>query len=131
MLPVLQHGFERSTLFFFFPRPIRLVCYRNFGSVWWTLHFDKILPILSHYLYLTFNFLWYISHLYLFLPTFVINLHVSKSGQEVLIKLVAQALPFYTMSVFLLPFELTTINFEKALTKYWWNSSKDGKNKIH
>lgn len=55
---------------------------------------------------------------------------VSKSGQEILIKMVGQALPTYAMSVFLLPMELIR-SLEKMLTKYWWNSTQRGKNKIH
>lgn len=45
---------------------------------------------------------------------------VSKSGQEILIKIVGQALPTYAISVFLLPMDLIK-NIERMLTKYWWN----------
>ncbi|KAL8090281.1 hypothetical protein AgCh_039666 [Apium graveolens] len=55
---------------------------------------------------------------------------VSKSGQEILIKMVGQALPTYAMSVFLLPMDLIK-NIEKMLTKYWWNSTQRGNRKIH
>lgn len=55
---------------------------------------------------------------------------VSKAGQEILIKMVGQALPSYAMSVFLLPLDLIK-SLEKMLTRYWWNSTQKGKNKIH
>lgn len=58
------------------------------------------------------------------------NRTLSKVGQEVLIKSVAQSLPAYSMSIFLLPQEVLR-DIEKALSRYWWNSPVDGKNKIH
>lgn len=50
---------------------------------------------------------------------------ISKSGKEILIKSVAQSLPSYAMSVFLLPLEITK-DFERILSRYWWNSTQTG-----
>lgn len=47
--------------------------------------------------------------------------YISRAGKEILIKSVAQALPSYAMSVFLLPFEITR-EIEKCLSKFWWHS---------
>lgn len=55
---------------------------------------------------------------------------ISKSRKEILIKSVAQALPSFAMSVFLLPLEITK-DFEIPLSKFWWSSTQDGTNKIH
>lgn len=46
---------------------------------------------------------------------------ISRSGKEVLIKNVAQALPSYAMSVFLLPQGITK-DMERMLARYWWRS---------
>ncbi|KAL8114965.1 hypothetical protein AgCh_021696 [Apium graveolens] len=46
---------------------------------------------------------------------------ISRSGKEVLIKNVAQALPSYAMSVFLLPQGITN-DMERMLARYWWRS---------
>ncbi|KAM6557117.1 hypothetical protein CsatB_004136 [Cannabis sativa] len=48
---------------------------------------------------------------------------LSKAGREVLLKTVAQALPSYAMSVFLIPLE-TCGALEKLMAKYWWGNSK-------
>ncbi|XP_060963731.1 uncharacterized protein LOC115717505 [Cannabis sativa] len=45
---------------------------------------------------------------------------LSKVGKEVLIKTVAQSLPTYAMSVFLLPVE-TCNKLEGMMSKYWWS----------
>ncbi|XP_060964883.1 uncharacterized protein LOC133033858 [Cannabis sativa] len=49
---------------------------------------------------------------------------LSKAGKEVLIKTVAQALPTYAMSVFLLPVE-TCNKLEGMMSKYWWSSGSN------
>lgn len=55
---------------------------------------------------------------------------ISQGGKEVLIKSVAQALPTYAMSVFLLPIEIHQ-DIERSISKFWWNSKNDGKKGIH
>uniref|UniRef100_A0A803PDH6 Uncharacterized protein n=1 Tax=Cannabis sativa TaxID=3483 RepID=A0A803PDH6_CANSA len=47
---------------------------------------------------------------------------LSKAGREVLLKTVAQALPSYAMSVFLLPLD-TCSALESMMSKYWWNTN--------
>ena len=54
----------------------------------------------------------------------------SQGGREVLIKSVAQSLPTYAMSVFLLPLEITK-DIERNLSRFWWNSKGDNGNGIH
>lgn len=54
---------------------------------------------------------------------------LNKSGKEVLLKTVTQAIPTYAMSVFLLPKEMCK-DMEKSMCKYWWKSGKKEKN-IH
>lgn len=49
--------------------------------------------------------------------------HVSKSGKEVLVKSIVQALPAYVMSVFQLPLGITR-DIERSLSKFWWNSTQ-------
>ncbi|XP_017225038.1 uncharacterized protein LOC108201258 [Daucus carota subsp. sativus] len=51
----------------------------------------------------------------------------SQGGREVLIKSVAQSLPTYAMSVFLLPLEITK-DIERNLSRFWWNSKGDNGN---
>uniref|UniRef100_A0A803PW73 Reverse transcriptase n=1 Tax=Cannabis sativa TaxID=3483 RepID=A0A803PW73_CANSA len=53
-----------------------------------------------------------------------------KGGKEVLIKSVVQALPSYAMNVFLLPLEISN-DIERAMCKFWWNTSKDDNKGIH
>lgn len=55
--------------------------------------------------------------------------HVSSSGKEILIKSVVQSLPTYTMSVFLLPLEITR-EIEKSISKFWWNNSQTSGSRI-
>lgn len=55
---------------------------------------------------------------------------ISKSGKEILIKSVAQTIPSYAMSVFLLPLEITK-DIERTISKYWWGSKPDGTRVIH
>jgi hypothetical protein len=45
--------------------------------------------------------------------------HMSMAGKEVLIKSVAQAIPTYTMEVFMLPAS-TCEDFTKLIRKFWW-----------
>ncbi|KAM6593387.1 hypothetical protein CsatA_001090 [Cannabis sativa] len=47
---------------------------------------------------------------------------LSTAGREILIKTVAQALPCFAMSVFLLPLK-TCSQLESLMAKYWWPSS--------
>lgn len=44
---------------------------------------------------------------------------LSAAGKEVLIKSVAQAIPVYVMSVFLLPNSVHN-NLEKSIRRFWW-----------
>lgn len=53
-----------------------------------------------------------------------------EGGKEVLIKNMAQTLPSFAMSVFLLPLEITK-DIERTLAKYWWNSNSSRKSNIH
>jgi len=49
--------------------------------------------------------------------------HLSKAGREVLIKSVAQSIPTYCMSTFLLP---TTLGEEiqRMINSFWWGSNR-------
>ncbi|KAM6594072.1 hypothetical protein CsatA_001775 [Cannabis sativa] len=47
---------------------------------------------------------------------------LSTVGREVLLKIVAQALPSFAMSVFLLPLK-TCSHLKSLMTKYWWSLS--------
>lgn len=55
---------------------------------------------------------------------------ISRSGKEILVKHVAQNLPSYAMSVFLLPLEITR-NIEKSLSKFWWDSTQSNSSKLN
>lgn len=49
---------------------------------------------------------------------------ISKARKEILIKMVAQAIPTYTMAIFKIPKALCdTIN--STLDKYWWGQKND------
>lgn len=54
----------------------------------------------------------------------------SQAGKEILVKAVLQAVPTYTMSVFLLPVK-TIQKLEKMFSKFWWGSNANGTKKIH
>ena len=49
--------------------------------------------------------------------------HISKPGREVLIKIVAQAIPTYCMSMFKFPKKIC-YDINLALAKYWWGRLK-------
>ena len=53
------------------------------------------------------------------------NKKLSRAGKEVLIKIVAQALPIYVMNVFLLPLDVCK-DLEKMLNSFWWGSKEVG-----
>lgn len=54
---------------------------------------------------------------------------ISKASREILIKMVAQAISTYAMSIFKLP-KSTCNNINSLLAKYWWGQPKQ-KRKIH
>ncbi|XP_019178981.1 PREDICTED: uncharacterized protein LOC109174171 [Ipomoea nil] len=47
---------------------------------------------------------------------------LSMAGKEILLKSVAQAMPTYTMSIFLLPVSLCA-SLERLMNRYWWGKS--------
>ncbi|XP_019167296.1 PREDICTED: uncharacterized protein LOC109163029 [Ipomoea nil] len=49
---------------------------------------------------------------------------LSQAGKEVLLKSVAQAMPTFSMSVFLLPVSVCTA-IERLMNRYWWGSGTD------
>ncbi|KAL8100419.1 hypothetical protein AgCh_032616 [Apium graveolens] len=55
---------------------------------------------------------------------------LSRGGKEILIKSVAQTLPNYTMSVFLLPIEVCK-DLERAMCKFWWKTGPNRDRGIH
>ena len=55
--------------------------------------------------------------------------HISKVGGEVLIKMIAQGIPTYSMSMFKIPKKICD-NISLVLAKYWWGQTWDEK-KIH
>lgn len=55
---------------------------------------------------------------------------LSKGGKEILLKSVAQTLPNYTMSVFLLPVEVCK-ELEMAMCKFWWRNNANKEKNIH
>lgn len=54
---------------------------------------------------------------------------LSQAGKEVLIKVIAQAIPTYTMSCFAFPIGLCT-EIKQLLCKFWWGSG-ESTSKIH
>ncbi|XP_019192477.1 PREDICTED: uncharacterized protein LOC109186787 [Ipomoea nil] len=49
---------------------------------------------------------------------------LSQAGKEVLLKSVAQSMPTFSMSVFLLPLNTCTA-IERAMNRYWWRAKDD------
>ncbi|XP_019170410.1 PREDICTED: uncharacterized protein LOC109165884 [Ipomoea nil] len=49
---------------------------------------------------------------------------LSQAGKEVLLKSVAQSMPTFAMSVFLLPMNLCTA-IERAMNRFWWRSGNE------
>ncbi|XP_019179041.1 PREDICTED: uncharacterized protein LOC109174252 [Ipomoea nil] len=49
---------------------------------------------------------------------------LSQAGKEILLKSVAQAMPTFSMSVFMLPISICTA-IERVMNRYWWGSSTD------
>lgn len=54
---------------------------------------------------------------------------MSRDCKEVLIKVMAQAIPSYVMSCFKLPEDVCK-ELESLMAKFWWGS-KEGEKKIH
>lgn len=55
---------------------------------------------------------------------------ISKCGEEVILKSVAQSLPNYTMGVFFLPMDLCQ-QLERTMCKYWWSTVSKKSRNIH
>lgn len=54
---------------------------------------------------------------------------LSRAGKEVMIKVMAQAIPTYVMSWYTMP-EAVCQEIESMLAKFWWGS-KNGERKVH
>jgi hypothetical protein len=57
------------------------------------------------------------------------TIFLSQVGKEILLKVVVQAIPTYSMSIFLLPKELCK-EINSIMQRFWWGH-KENKNKIH
>lgn len=55
---------------------------------------------------------------------------LTKAGKEILLKTVAQAIPNYAMSVFLLPLDMCK-EMEKLMCKFWWRTNTKKNRSIH
>ncbi|VFQ76052.1 unnamed protein product [Cuscuta campestris] len=55
---------------------------------------------------------------------------LSKAGEEILLKTVAQAMPQFAMSVFLLPSQLCQ-SIEKLMNSFWWGGKGQNSKGIH
>ena len=58
------------------------------------------------------------------------NKILSFSGKGIFLKTVAQTLPNYVMSIFLLPLELC-VDIERMINAFWWGSKGEGKKGIN
>nr|KYP76366.1 Putative ribonuclease H protein At1g65750 [Cajanus cajan] len=56
--------------------------------------------------------------------------HLSKAGREILLKSVAQAIPSYCMSTFLLPTTLSN-EIQRMMNSFWWGSNRNAGHGIH
>ncbi|CAN1846005.1 LINE-1 retrotransposable element ORF2 protein [Linum perenne] len=54
---------------------------------------------------------------------------LSKGGKEVLVKSVLQAIPIYSMNVFMLPVTLVT-EIERLINSFWWGDNTNGERGI-
>ncbi|KAK9084133.1 hypothetical protein Scep_030604 [Stephania cephalantha] len=54
----------------------------------------------------------------------------SQAGKEILLKSIAQAIPTYCMSAFLLPITVTDA-LQKMMNSFWWGMKPDGGKKMH
>ncbi|XP_024033517.1 uncharacterized protein LOC112095650 [Citrus clementina] len=50
---------------------------------------------------------------------------LSRAGKEILLKIVAQAMPNYTMNIYLLPLELCR-ELERMMNSFWWGKKGNG-----
>lgn len=55
---------------------------------------------------------------------------LTKAGKEILLKNVAQTIPNYAMSVFLLPLEMCR-DMERAMNRFWWRTNAKKRRSIH
>ena len=55
---------------------------------------------------------------------------ISQGGREILVKAVAQCMPNYAMSCFLLPDKITK-DIEKSIARFWWGTGTSDKRGIH
>ncbi|VFQ89687.1 unnamed protein product [Cuscuta campestris] len=55
---------------------------------------------------------------------------LSKAGKEILLKTVAQAMPQFAMSVFLLPIGVCQ-KIERIMNQFWWQNSGNASSNIH
>ncbi|XP_019198078.1 PREDICTED: uncharacterized protein LOC109191859 [Ipomoea nil] len=58
------------------------------------------------------------------------NKLLSRAGKEVLLKSIAQSLPIFTMSVYLLPLRVCD-TLEKLFNRFWWGGGNTGNRGIH
>ena len=55
---------------------------------------------------------------------------LSRAGKSILIRIVAQALPTYSMGAFLIPPSVLE-ELKKMLNSFWWGSRREGHRMIH
>ncbi|XP_024039551.1 uncharacterized protein LOC112098152 [Citrus clementina] len=55
---------------------------------------------------------------------------LSRVGKEIMLKIVAQALPNYAMNIYLLPLDLCK-ELEIMMNSYWWGNKRNGGKSIH